>query len=291
MAGPATPLARLAPPLFVFLWATGFIAARLVIPHADPLTFLVLRYALASAILAAIALVLRAPWPAGWGGWRDGMVAGMLIHGGYLGAVFWAIKHGLPAGISALIAGLQPLVTGLLVGTLLGERVSRRRWLGIAVGFAGTALVISPKLGVAGGFPPVAVVVCFLGTVSITLGTIWQKRTAAAVDLSTNAVAQFVGAGFATIPVALLLEEGRLDPAPELFIGLAWSVLALSIGAIALLLLLIRRGAVAGVATLFYLVPPVAALMAYILFGEALSPVQVLGMLLAAAGVAIASRG
>lgn len=291
MAGPNTPLARLAPPLFVFLWATGFIAARLVIPHADPLTFLLLRYALASAILAAIALALRAPWPAGWRGWRDGMVAGMLIHGGYLGAVFWAIKHGLPAGISALIAGLQPLVTGLLVGALLGERVSRRRWLGIAIGFLGTALVVSPKLGVAGGFSALPVAVCFLGTVSITLGTIWQKRTAAAVDLSTNAVAQFVGAAVATIPVALLLEEGRLEPAPELFIGLAWSVLALSIGAIALLLLLIRRGAVAGVATLFYLVPPVAALMAYGLFGEALSPVQVVGMLVAAVGVAIASRG
>ena len=131
---------------------------------------------------------------------------------------------------------------------------------------------------------------CFLGTVSITLGTIWQKRTAAAVDLRTNAVAQFVGAALATLPLALMLENGRLEPAPELFIGLTWSVVALSIGAIGLLLVLIRRGAVAGVAALLYLVPPVAALMAYVLFGEALSPVQILGMLVAAAGVAIASR-
>ena len=123
---------------------------------------------------------------------------------------------------------------------------------------------------------------CFLGTVSITLGTIWQKRTAAAVDLRTNAVAQFVGAALATLPLALILENGRLEPAPELFIGLTWSVVALSIGAIGLLLVLIRRGAVAGVAALLYLVPPVAALMAYVLFGEALSPVQILGMLVAA---------
>jgi drug/metabolite transporter (DMT)-like permease len=284
-------LVRLAPPLFVFLWATGFVAARLVVPHADPLTFLVLRYALAAAILTFIALAAGAPWPATARAWRNGMVAGVLIHGGYLGAVFWAIKHGLPAGISALIAGLQPLVTGLLVGPFLGERVSARRWLGIAIGFLGTALVVVPKLGAVDGFPPLALTVCFLGTVSITLGTIWQKRTAAAVDLRTNAVAQFVGAGLATAPVALLLESGRLDPVPELFIGLSWSVVALSIGAIGLLLVLIRRGAVAGVAALLYLVPPVSALMAYFLFGEELSPMQMLGMLVAAAGVALASRG
>jgi len=263
-------LARAAPPLFVFLWATGFVAARLVVPHADPLTFLVLRYVLAAAILSVIAFAANAPWPKGGRGWVDAMIAGVLIHGGYLGAVFWAIKHGVPAGISALIAGLQPLVTGMLVGWLLGERVSARRWAGIAIGFLGTALVVAPKLGGATGFPPLAILVKFLGTVSITLGTIWQKRTAAAADLRTNAVAQFVGAALATLPLALVLENGRLDPVPELFIGLSWSVVALSIGAIGLLLVLIRRGAVAGVAALLYLVPPVSALMAYFLFGEAL---------------------
>jgi drug/metabolite transporter (DMT)-like permease len=284
-------LVRLAPPLFVFLWATGFVAARLVVPHADPLTFLVLRYLLAAAILALIALAVRAPWPASRRGWADAMLAGILIHGGYLGAVFWAIKHGVPAGISALIAGLQPLVSGMLVGWLLGERVSATRWAGITIGFLGTALVVAPKLGGVEGFPPVAVLVNFVGTVSITLGTIWQKRTAAAADLRTNAVAQFLGAALATLPLALLLENGRLDPVPELFIGLSWSVVALSIGAIGLLLVLIRRGAVAGVAALLYLVPPVSALMAYFLFGEALSPLQILGMLVAAAGVALASRG
>jgi drug/metabolite transporter (DMT)-like permease len=284
-------LARAAPPLFVFLWATGFVAARLVVPRADPLTFLVLRYVLAAAILSVIAFAANAPWPKGGQGWMDAMIAGVLIHGGYLGAVFWAIKHGVPAGISALIAGLQPLVTGMLVGWLLGERVSARRWAGIAIGFLGTALVVAPKLGGATGFPPLAILVNFLGTVSITLGTIWQKRTAAAADLRTNAVAQFVGAALATLPLALVLENGRLDPVPELFIGLSWSVVALSIGAIGLLLVLIRRGAVAGVAALLYLVPPVSALMAYFLFGEALSPLQIAGMLTAAAGVAIAGRG
>jgi drug/metabolite transporter (DMT)-like permease len=205
--------------------------------------------------------------------------------------VFWAVKHGLPAGIAALIAGLQPLVTGALVGPLLGERVSPRRWLGIAVGFCGALLVVAPRLGGVEGFPPLSLLVCFLGVISITLGTIWQKRTAVSADLRTNTVVQYLGAFIVTMPAALLLEEGRLDPTPAFLVGLAWAVVGLSIGAIGLLLVLIRRGAVAGVAALLYLVPPVSALMAYGLFGETLSPVQILGMGIAALGVAVASRG
>jgi drug/metabolite transporter (DMT)-like permease len=288
---PADPVARFAPPLFVLIWATGFIVARLVAPHADPLHFLSLRYALAVAVLALVALAVRAPWPATRRAWGAGLLAGVLLHGGYLGGVFWAVKHGLPAGIAALVAGLQPLVTGMLVGPLLGERVSPRRWLGIAVGFCGALLVVAPRLGGAEGFPPLSLLVCFLGVISITLGTIWQKRTAVSADLRTNTVVQYLGAFAVTLPVALLLEEGRLDPTPAFLVGLAWAVVGLSIGAIGLLLVLIRRGAVAGVAALLYLVPPVSALMAYGLFGETLSPVQILGMGIAALGVAIASRG
>jgi len=284
-------LARLAPPLFVVIWATGFVVARLVVPHAEPLSFLLLRYGLAIAILAGSAVAVGAVWPKTLRGWRDGMIAGVLLHGCYLGGVFWAIQHGLPAGIAALIAGLQPLATGLLVGPLLGERVTRLRWLGIGIGFLGALLVVAPKLGVAGGFPPSALLVCLLAMLSITFGTIWQKRTGGAADLRTHTVVQYIGAALFTLPVALLLEEGRIDFSPALWIGLLWAVLGLSIGAIGLLLALIRRGAVAHVAALLYLVPPVSALMAYGLFGETLAPIQIAGMGLAAVGVAIASRG
>jgi drug/metabolite transporter (DMT)-like permease len=285
-------LARAAPPLFVVIWATGFVVARLVAPHADPLAFLTLRFGVAGAVLAGAAIVAGARWPSTAKGWRDGLVAGVLLHGAYLGGVFWAVKHGLPAGISALVAGLQPLATGMLVGPLLGEAVSRRRWLGILTGFAGALLVVAPKIGVAGGLPPIPLAVCLLGMLSITLGTIWQKRTAASVDLRTNAVLQYLGACALTVPIALATETGRLDfSAPEFWIALLWTVFAMSIGAVGLLLVLIRRGAVAKVAALLYLVPPVAAVMAFWLFGEALSPVQMVGMALAAVGVAIASRG
>ncbi len=281
--------ARLAPPLFVLIWATGFIVARFVAPYAEPLTFLVVRYILATLVLAGIVTAARVPWPRTWPEWRNALVAGILLHGLYLGGVFWSVKHGLPAGISALVAGLQPLATGLLAGPLLGERVSARRWTGIGIGFLGAALVVAPKLG-DGGVPPVPLIICMLGMLSITFGTIWQKRTGSTLDLRVNATIQYIGAAIVTLPMMLLLEEGRMDLTLPLLGALAWAVFGLSIGAIGLLLFLIRRGAVVGVATLLYLVPPVAALMAFALFGETLSLIQLAGMALAALGVAVASR-
>ncbi|GGK53937.1 DMT family transporter [Salinarimonas ramus] len=283
--------ARLAPAIFVVIWATGFIVARLVAGDAEPLTFLWIRYALAIAVLAVAAWLAGAAWPSTWAGWRDGLVAGVLLHGAYLGGVFWSVSHGLPAGIAALVAGLQPLLTGLLVAPLIGETVSARRWLGIAVGFAGVLLVVVPRLGEGSGIPPIPLAVCFSGVLAITLGTIWQKRTASKLDLRTNTVVQYCGALLFTLPLALLIEEGRIVFTTEVVIGLAWAVLGLSIGAISLLLVLIRRGAVAGVASLLFLVPPCSALMAYLLFGETLAPIQMLGMGVAALGVALASRG
>lgn len=286
---PTNLLARLAPPLFVVIWATGFIVARVIAPYAEPLTFLLVRYGLALLVLALIVAAARAPWPKSPREWRNALVAGILLHGLYLGGVFWAVKHGLPAGIAALVAGLQPLVTGLLAGPLLGERVSAKRWAGIGIGFLGASLVILPKIGDM-GIPLPALVVSLLAMLSITLGTIWQKRTGGTLDLRVNAAIQYMGAAAVTAPLVLLTEQGRMDLTLPLLGALAWAVLGLSIGAIGLLLFLIRQGAVVGVATLLYLVPPVAALMAFALFGETLSLVQMIGMALAALGVAVASR-
>ncbi|WP_437321847.1 DMT family transporter [Sorangium sp. So ce385] len=280
---PSQRLTRIAPPLFVVIWSTGFIVARLVAPHAEPLTFLLVRYALAGLVLALVAVVARVPWPRAARSWRDGLVAGALLHGFYLGGVFWSVKHGLPAGISALVAGLQPLVTAALAGPLLGERVSPRRWLGIGLGFLGACLVVFPKLGA--GVPPLSLAVAVLGMLSMTLGTLWQKRTGGAVDLRVNAVIQYIGAALVTLPMVLLTEQRRMELTLPLCAGLLWAVFGLSIGAVGLLLTLIRQGAVVGVATLLYLVPPVAALMAFGLFGETLSLVQVAGMAVAALGV------
>ncbi|NIX75152.1 DMT family transporter [Microvirga terricola] len=286
---PSNLLARLAPPLFVVIWATGFIVARTVAPYAEPLTFLLVRYVLAILVLALLVMATRAPWPINARDWRNSFVAGILLHGFYLGGVFWAVKQGLPAGITALVAGLQPLVTGLLAGSLLGEHVTPRRWVGIGLGFFGAALVVLPKLG--GGVPPLALGISVLAMLSITFGTIWQKRTGGALDMRVNAIIQYMGAAAVTVPMVLLSEQGHMELTLPLLGALAWAVLGLSIGAIGLLLFLIRQGAVVGVATLLYLVPPVAALMAFAIFGETLSLVQMAGMACAALGVAVASRG
>ena len=185
-------LAGLTAPLFVFIWATGFVAARYVVPYADPLTFVALRVIAVAAVLGAIAMVMGARWPADARGWRDALISGVLMQGLYVAGVFWAVNRGLPAGIMALVGSLQPLLTAVLAGPLLGERVSPRRRLGIAAGFVGAGLVLAPKLGAAdaSGIPLGPLCVGLAAMVAMTLGTLWQKRTAAGADLVTNAAIQ-----------------------------------------------------------------------------------------------------
>ena len=291
---PAMIANGLVPILFVLIWATGFIAARYVAPYAAPLPFVALRVIGVALVLGAIALALRARWPRTRIGWRDAMVAGVLMQGCYIAGVFWAIHHGLPAGIAALVGSLQPLVTAMLAGPMLGEAVSRRRWLGIGLGFLGAGLVLAPKIGAAGaaGIPPVALASCAGAVAALTLGTLWQKRTGADADLLATATLQFVGACGVAVPLTLLSGDGFAVPLLlPVWLGMAWSVLASSVAGILLLLVLIRRGAVAGVSALLFLVPPVSAVMAYAMFGEALTGVQVAGMAVAAIGVAVANRG
>ncbi|MDZ5454651.1 DMT family transporter [Labrys sp. ZIDIC5] len=290
---PALPSSVLAA-LFVPLWSTGFITARLVAPHAEPLTFLGLRFVAAGVLLGLYALWSGASWPQSGRAWLDALVAGLLIHGLYLGGVFWAVSHGLPSGISALIAGLQPLLTGLLSKPLLGEEVSRRRALGIVIGAAGAGLTLIPKLGATGdgGIPLVPLLVCLAGMMAITLGTIWQKRRGRGADLATNTAVQYAGAMVPILIGGLLTESGQFDWASAAaWTGLAWSIFGMSIGAILLLMVLIKRGAVAQVAALLYLVPGVSALMAWGMFGEGLTPIQIAGLAIAALGVAVANKG
>ena len=284
-------LTRAAPVVFVVLWASGFVVARTVRTHAEPESFVTLRFVLSATILAGIAIAGRASWPRTARGWSASFVSGMMMQGLYVGGVFWAVRHGLSAAVAALISGLQPLMTGVLAGPLLGERVSRLRWLGILVGFLGALLVLAPNVAGAAAVSPFAVLACLGATVSLTLGTIWQKRIGANVDLRSGAAIQFLGGVAVTLPLALATEHGRIDHTIPLCVALAWGVLGLSVAAALLLLGLIRQGAVARVTSLFYLVPPITALMALVLFGEGLVPIQIVGMLVAAVGVAIANRG
>jgi len=269
---------------FVFIWATGFIVAALAAGHADPLTFLGGRYVLSIAVFAAASFFLRASWPRDVPAWRDAMVAGMLIHGIYLGGVYWAIWHGMPAGLTALVTGLHPLLTAAFAIPLLKEHLGARQWVGIAVGLAGVGLVVAPALASVRGLPLAPLGATLLATAALALGTVWQKRSQPRMDLRVNAAIQFMGALLLTAPIALLFEDLRFESSPRVWGAMAWAVLVLSVGGISILLALLKRGAASRVAPLLYLAPPVAALIAWAMFGEALVPIQIAGMILAAIG-------
>lgn len=281
MAGPA--VIRFAPLLFVLLWSTGFIGAKLGLPHAEPLSFLLVRYLLVIGLMTALALATGAPWPAEPRRWLHIGVSGLLVHGGYLGGVFVAIAKGLPAGVTALVVGLQPLFTALGAGWWLGERVSRRQWLGLALGLVGTALVVSGKLGGGVGLPALAAALFALA--SITAGALYQKRFCPSFDLRTGSVLQFLPAALATAAVVAVTEDFRIDWTPDFLFALLWLVLVLSVGAISLLNLLIRSGSAVHVSSLFYLTPACTALIAWAVFGETVSGVGLAGMALAIWGV------
>jgi drug/metabolite transporter (DMT)-like permease len=278
-----------APALFVLLWATGFIGARYAMPWCEPFLFLAARFAIAGAIIAAIAVISGIGWPS-----REtalhAAISGSLIHGVYLGAVFWAIRNGLPAGMSALIVGIQPLLTALLAGAALNERVTSRHWAGLITGLAGIALVLSPKLGFAGqGVNAATLSASGLAVLAVSAGTIWQKRFVTGTDLRGSTALQYLGAFIVVAPLSLLFESQEYTITSELAFAMIWLVAVLSIGAIFLLMMLIRDGAVSKVASLFYLVPAVTAVMAWALFDETLNTLQIVGMVVTAFGVALAT--
>ena len=284
------PLAKIwIPSLFVLLWSTGFIGARLGLPHAGPLTFLSLRYGLAAALLVVIALAMQAPWPRRPADIAHYAVAGLLVHGVYLGGVFVGISLGVEAGLSALIVSLQPLLVAAVAGLLLGERVSTRQWLGLTLGLAGVALILFHKLGRGLG-DALGALACVAALLGMTAGTLYQKRFGTGMDLRTGTAIQFAAAGLATAPLALLVEGWRVAWSGEFVFALLWLVLVLSLGAVSLLYVLIRRGAAAEVSSLFFLVPPCTALIAWPLFGERLGPAALVGMALTLAGVILATR-
>lgn len=285
-----SPWVALTPVLFVGLWSTGFIGAKLGMPYAEPFTFLLLRFVIVVALLTLAALVVRAPWPRTWTDVRHGAIAGLLIHGIYLGGVFAAIDRGVPAGIAALIVGLQPLLTVVASGPYLGERISARQWLGVLIGLVGVAMVVGEKLSFnLGDLTGVGFAVAAL--LGITIGTLYQKRHGGGMNLFTGSAVQFAAAGIFMLAAAVIFETMKVEWSGEFVFALGWLVVVLSLGAITLLYLLIRRGAAAKVASLFYLVPPVTAVMAFVLFGETLGPMAIAGMAAAVVGVALVTKG
>lgn len=280
-------LTRAAPAIFVVLWSSGFIATKYALAGAEPLTFLFIRMVAVVVLMAIIIVIARPKWPNRMDAWHS-VVAGLLVHGFYLAGTAIAIYHSVPAGLSALIPGLQPILTSTLANRFLGERVTPMQWLGLLLGLSGVLLVLhtrqmSGQLGWG-----------WLGTcvalVSITLGTLYQKRYCSRIDWRTGNLIQFVAAGVLYAVGAVLFETRQVVWSWEFVLGVGWLVIALSMGSIGLLYWLIRHNGATQVASLFYLVPVVTALMAFVLFDEHVGWLGILGMTICAAGVFIVNK-
>lgn len=275
--------------LFIFFWASGFIAAKFGLPYAEPLTFLSLRFLVALAILIPLAFLWRVKWPSGPRAIGHVIVAGLLVQAVYLIGVFYSVYLGISTGVIALIVGLQPLITGALAASFLGEQVSVRQWVGLALGFAGLGLVVLEKVNFASGQLWGAASGVF-GLLGITVGTLYQKRFCADMDIRSSVTIQNCASGLVIAILAFLVESREIQWTGEFVFALLWSGIALSVIALALYYLLVRRGAAAKVTSLIYLSPPTTAVMGWLMFNETFAPVAILGMLVAVTGVALANR-
>lgn len=279
-------MAILAPVLLVFLWSTGFVGAKWALPYAEPFTLSALRYAIAAAVFLGLARLAGAPWPRGWRHIRDVSLVGILLHGIYLTSVFWSIANGTPAWMAALIAGLNPLLTAVLAGPYLGERVSPRQWAGFALGLAGVGLVVWQ--GIATGTGPLpGTLALALGLIALSGGTLYHKRHGGGTDLRSVQAVQLLASFVLVALLALVFEEREIAWTGEFIFALAWLSLVLSVGMFTLLFVLIQRSELTRVSSLFFLVPPLVAVETYLLFDEAVTGRDLLGMALAALAVAL----
>jgi drug/metabolite transporter (DMT)-like permease len=279
--------ARAAPILFVLLWSTGFIGTKYVINNADPLTYLAIRMAFVVGLMAIIVAIARPKWPDRIG-IAHSAVAGILVHGFYLGGTAIAIAHSIPAGLSALIPGLQPILTSTIANRWLGEKVTPVQWAGLVLGLGGVVLILHgrPMTGEAG----LGWLASVVSLISITLGTLYQRRYCNHIDWRAGNLVQYVAVTIFFAAGAFLFEDRVVHWTREFMLALAWLAVALSIGSIGLLYWLIRNAAATSVASLFYLVPAVTALMAYLLFGEKLDALAIAGMMMCAAAVFVVNR-
>ncbi|NIE69085.1 DMT family transporter [Burkholderia sp. Ax-1719] len=291
--------AALTPTLFVFLWSTGFVVARAIAPYADPNLFLLARFGGTALLFTCVAVAMRAPWPRGREIGKH-LFAGALLQGVYLGAGYWAVAQGLSAGVMALLGALQPLLTAALAAPMFGERISLRRWQGMALGLAGVVLVLTPKLRASTGAsfasgahvsPLIVVLVSVLSIGAITAGTLYQKTSLAQADIRSASAVQNAGAAIVAALLALALGEHRWIASTTLWISLGWGIAMLSGAGVTLLVWMVRHGDAARATALLFLAPPLAALESWLLFRETLTPVQIAGFGVALAGVLLARRG
>ena len=271
-------------PIFVLIWSTGFVIARLAMPYVEPATFLFWRFAGVLAAMAALSLVWRITWPS-WSQIKHIAVAGILLQFGYLLGVWFAVRLGMTAGLVAIIVGLQPIVTAWFAAWI-SEKVTPRQWIGLGFGFAGVALVVAEKIGFM-HIPLASYALAFAGLLSITFGTLYQKKYCPVFDLRAGSSIQFGVSAVLCFICMYLFESGEMVWNAAVIGALLWAIFPLSIGSISLLFMMIRKGAATKVSSLLYLTPPTTALMAYFLFGEPFTLLMAVGLCLTMTGVVL----
>jgi drug/metabolite transporter (DMT)-like permease len=284
---------RTAPVLFVLLWSTGFTGIRYGIPYAPPFTFIAVRMAIASVLLAVISLGITKRFRYDLPTIGKSALVGVTIHGAYLGGCFYGVRQGMPAGITALICSLQPVLVSLFSSIFFKEQLSLRKWLGLGLGLVGLIMVIAPKLSGASDqeLPTIGVVAVFIALLGGTSGTLLQKKFGSGVEVLSGTSWQYVATGILMGSLALIFEGGESITWNASFIfSLTWLIVALSIGAILILYFLLSRSSASSVSSLYYLVPAVTAVEAYFLFGEKIGLVTALGTLVTIAGIALVVR-
>lgn len=281
--------ATFAPFIFVFFWSTGFIGAKYGLPYAEPFTYMAIRMALSVLAMAGLALILHAPWPSDLRQAGHAAVTGLLMHGLYLGGVFYAISRGMPAGLSSLVVGLQPILVAFIAQRALREGVRRRQWIGLALGFGGVAIVVIERMrsngGIHGDTALAADIAILLALVGTTLGTVYQKRIGGRVPLLSGTAIQYAAAMVAMGLLAVTTETMDVDWTPRFIGAMAWQVIVLSVISVSLLMILIKQNSVSRVSSFLYLVPPLTAIEAYFMFDERLSALALVGMAIVVAGV------
>jgi drug/metabolite transporter (DMT)-like permease len=280
---------RAFPLIFVVLWASAFITGKVIVQDASPFASLGFRFAIVALGFLIFALIMQEKLRASLTDILEAGATGVLFHGLYLGGVFFAISKGMPAGMAALLVSLQPVLTGALAGPVLGEQVTWRQWLGIALGFGGAAAVLGLDIGAS--FPIIAFASVMTGLIAVTGGTLWQKKLSGKLSLSVSNFYQALAACFFHLGVMTFFETPFIYFTPEFIYAMSWQILAVSFGAFTILMYLIKIGSASQTATLFFLVPPVSAVMGYLFLGEALSVIDILGLIAATIGVYIATSG
>jgi len=279
---------RAMPIVFVLIWSTGFIVARYAMPHAPPMKFLAARYGLSLLCFGIWVAAARVAWPSSRTQWLHLAVTGIFMQAGYLGGVWAAVRVGMGSGLVALLVGVQPVLTAIwLAGR--GGAISRRQWAGLLLGFAGLVMVVWRKLGQGGEVTTASMALALLALLSITIGTLYQKRFLAPCDVRSASMVQLAAALVVSLPFAWL-EPEAIHWNAESMGAMAWSVLALTLGGSSLLYILIQRGSATAVTSLLYLVPPCTAVMAWLLFSEPITALTLAGIALTAVGVSLVVR-